>query len=114
MIEAEFLVQAWQMRAGIWEPNWERALGRLRENKAISNADAARAANSCELLRGIETALRRFENKNVSTLPAATADQEKLRKRLGYEDLDLFAKEYRAGRDTIHSLYQSYVKERIA
>ena len=31
MIEGEFLVQALQMRENIWEPNWERALDRLRE-----------------------------------------------------------------------------------
>src|SRR5216110_2017545 len=37
MIEAEFLVQALQMRSGIWEPNWQRALIALRENKMISD-----------------------------------------------------------------------------
>src|SRR5207245_11445102 len=35
MIEAEFLVQALQMRSGIWEPNWQRALIALREIKMV-------------------------------------------------------------------------------
>ena len=110
MIEAEFLVQALQMRSGIWEPKWQRALIRLRENKMVSDRDAITAIQSYELLRRTETALRRFENKNVSTLPAAPEEQEKLAKRLGYKDIDLFAKEYRTARETIHALYERYVK----
>jgi glutamine synthetase adenylyltransferase len=58
----------------------------------------------------LETALRRFENKNISTLPAAPEEQEKLAKRLGYKTVDLFAKEYRVARETIHALYQQYIK----
>src|SRR6266496_505934 len=70
MIEAEFLVQALQMRSGIWEPNWERALAQFREKTVLSTSDADRATRSYDLLRRIETALRCFENKNVSALPA--------------------------------------------
>src|SRR5207249_11548111 len=40
MIEAEFLVQALQMRSGIWEPNWERALAQLREKNVPPTSDA--------------------------------------------------------------------------
>ena len=110
MIEAEFLVQALQMRSGTWETNWQRALTRLREQNMISAADASNAAKSYELLRRTEAALRRFENKNVSALPALPDEQEKLAKRLGYKDVDLFAKEYRAARETIRGLYQRYIK----
>ena len=110
MIEAEFLVQALQMRSGIWEPNWQRALTRLRESDVISDPDASSAAQSYELLRRAEMALRRFENKNISTLPATPEEQKKLAKRVGYEDVDLFPNEYRAARETIHALYERYVK----
>jgi len=110
MIEAEFLVQALQMRSGIWEPNWQRALTRLRESDVISELDASSAAQSYELLRRAEMALRRFENKNISTLPATPEEQKKLAKRVGYEDVDLFPNEYRAARETIHALYQRYIK----
>ena len=113
MIEAEFLVQALQMRAGIWEPNWECALARLRDNNVISKNDADRTAKSYELLRRIETVLRRFENKNVSGLPGAEEEHKKLVTRLGYEDVDLFAKECRAAREAIHSLYESHIKKEI-
>src|SRR5438309_2607005 len=110
MIEAEFLVQALQMRSGIWEPNWQRALTRLRESDVISDPDAISAAQSYELLRRAEMALRRFENKNISTLPATPEEQRKLAKRVGYEDVDLFPNEYRAARETIHALYERYIK----
>ena len=113
MIEAEFLVQALQMRSGIWEPNWQRALIALREIKMVSDRDASNATQSYEVLRRTETALRRFENKNISTLPYAPEEQEKLAKRLGYKDVDLFAKQYRAARETIHALYDRYLKARL-
>jgi glutamate-ammonia-ligase adenylyltransferase len=113
-IEAEFLVQALQMRSGIWEPNWQHALIALRENKMVSDRDASSATQSYELLRRTETALRRFEDKNISILPGAPEEQEKLAKRLGYEDVDLFAKQYRAARETIHALYQRYLKDRLS
>jgi len=114
MIEAEFLVQALQMRSGIWEPNWQRALIALGENKMVSDLDASNATQSYELLRRTETALRRFENKNISTLPGAPEEQEKLAKRLGHKDVDLFAKQYRAARETIHALYERYVKASLS
>ena len=114
MIEAEFLVQALQMRSGIWEPNWQRALIALREIKMVSDRDASNATQSYEVLRRTETALRRFENKNISTLPYAPEEQEKLAKRLGYKDVDLFAKQYRAARETIHALYNRYLKARLS
>jgi len=114
MIEAEFLVQALQMRSGIWEPNWQRALIALRENKMVSDRDASSATQSYDLLRRTETALRRFENKNISTLSGAPEEQEKLAKRLGCKDVDLFAKQYRAARETIHALYDRYIKARLS
>ena len=114
MIEAEFLVQALQMRSGIWEPNWQRALIALREIEMVSDRDASNATQSYEVLRRTETALRRFENKNISTLPYAPEEQEKLAKRLGYKDVDLFAKQYRAARETIHALYDRYLKARLS
>ena len=113
MIEAEFLVQALQMRSGVWEPNWQRALMALRENRIVSDRDASDATQSYELLRRTETALRRFENKNVSTLPAGPEEQKKMAKRLGYKDLDPFAKDYGAARETIHALYERHIKARL-
>jgi len=112
-IEAEFLVQALQMRAAIWEPHWEKALQALEKGSVISKADVAKAIRSYGFLRRIETALRRFENKNVSKLPAASEEQKKLAVRLGYKDHARFTKEYQAARETIRTLYQKYIKSTL-
>jgi glutamate-ammonia-ligase adenylyltransferase len=113
MIEAEFLVQALQMRAGIWEPNFESAVALLVENSVMSKGDGPRATESYNFLRGIEMALRRFGNKNVAGLPATSEEQAKLSKWLGYKVADTFVNEYHAVREAIHALYERYVKSQI-
>jgi len=113
MIEAEFLVQALQMRAGIWEPNFESAVAGLVDNSVMSNSDGPRATESYNFLRGIEMALRRFENKNVAGLPPTPEEQAKLSKWLGYKVEDTFVSEYHAVREAIHALYDRYVKSQI-
>jgi [glutamine synthetase] adenylyltransferase / [glutamine synthetase]-adenylyl-L-tyrosine phosphorylase len=112
MIEAEFLVQALQMRSGIWEPNWEAALAGLEKNGFVSHADAAQATESYNLLRQIETMLRRFENKNVSALPAQAEDQQKAAKRLDYKNLENLVMDYHRTREQIHALYEHYITKR--
>ena len=113
MIEAEFLVQALQMHAAIWEPNWEKALVALKEAKVVSDPDATKARESYDRLRRIELALRRFENKNISMLPAAPDEQSRLAKRLGHRELKHFVKDYEAARETIHALYQRQIKSKL-
>ena len=112
-IEAEFLVQALQMRSGIWEPNWGKALDALRANKFVTDDDTRAIAEAYDLLRRIETTLRRFENKNVSALPAIPEEHERLAKRLGYKTTDDFVVNYHAARETIHTLYAQNVQARV-
>jgi glutamate-ammonia-ligase adenylyltransferase len=111
MIEAEFLVQALQMRSGTWEPNWQRALSLLQASDSISKTDATALANGYELLRHCEMVLRRFENQSISNLPADPDEQAKLAKRVGYKEPGKFATEYQNARDTIHALYERYIKQ---
>jgi glutamate-ammonia-ligase adenylyltransferase len=113
MIEAEFLGQALQMRAGIWEPNWEKTIGALERTGIISHSDATRTIRSYGLLRKIETALRRFENKNVSKLPVAPEEQQKLALRIGHKNPEQFVNEYNAARESIHEIYQRLVKAQV-
>jgi [glutamine synthetase] adenylyltransferase / [glutamine synthetase]-adenylyl-L-tyrosine phosphorylase len=110
LIEAEFLVQALQMRTGIWDPNWRTTLNSLRDNGSISDDEAGVVVRSYELLRRCETVLRRWEIKNVSVLPADSNEQRKLALRLGYESTEVFSKEYVDARGAIHALYQRRVK----
>src|ERR1700730_5143887 len=111
MIEAEFFVQAWQMEHGIWNPNWHGALRQLSERALLSDTEAASAIRGYEFLRRAETAIRRWENKSVSTLPADPDEQEKLARRLGHKSADTFIRGYVDARETIHALYESHIKK---
>ncbi len=113
LIEAEFFVQALQMRAGLWNPNWRDAMSALQEHGLVCGDEVVDARRSYELLRRCESALRRREMKNVSTLPADTDAQERLAVRLGYENPAAFASEYRDARRTIRNLYDRHVKSAI-
>ena len=110
IIEAEFLVHALQMKAEIWNPNWNNALEQLRERGVLPAAQAADAKRGYGFLRRCESALRRWENKTVSTLPSDAGEQRKLALRLGYESLDAFREKYVEARETVHALYNQCVK----
>jgi glutamine synthetase adenylyltransferase len=114
MIEAEFLVQALQMRASIWESNWRGALSILRECDLVSTRDAATAMRVYEFLRQCELVLRRLENTPVSTLPAHPDQQQQLSKRLGYKEPGAFAHDYHRARATVDSLYERYIRREIS
>src|SRR5438552_14389874 len=51
IIEAEFLVQALQMRENIWEQNWERAIDVLHEHGHVADSDLAKLKKAYALLR---------------------------------------------------------------
>ena len=109
VIEAEFLVQALQMRAGIWNPQTIGALRDLTAGGIIREADSALLKKSYEYLRLIESALRRWENKSISSLPVDEMEQRKLARRLGADHLDAFARRYREARESIHAIYTRYM-----
>ena len=109
VIEAEFLVQALQMRAGIWNQRMSGAIEQLAETGAMKRADADKLRRHYEYLRSVGTALRRWENKSVSTLPADKTEQEKFAVRAGAKSLDAFAQAYREARLGIHAIYSKYL-----
>jgi len=110
VIEAEFLVQALQMRAGIWNPRTMATLDELSAKGLLPKEEAARVKASYEYLRLIESVLRRWENKSVSTLPADEPEQRKLAKRVGADSLDSFAQRYRDARESIHAISSRYLR----
>jgi glutamate-ammonia-ligase adenylyltransferase len=110
IIEAEFLVQALQMRAGIWNPHMIRTLERLAEAGIMAKGDAEALRQHYEHLRSIGSILRRWENKSISVLPADKIEQEKLAVRSGAQNLDAFAQAYREARVGIHEIYSRYLR----
>src|SRR5262249_49864624 len=110
IIEAEFLVQALQMRGNIWEQNWERAADQLQECACLGKSDAAKLKNSYALLRRCELVLRRYDNRSVSTLPSNPPEQQKFAIRLGYQEFDAFRRDYLDARHAIHTIYERNIK----
>jgi [glutamine synthetase] adenylyltransferase / [glutamine synthetase]-adenylyl-L-tyrosine phosphorylase len=110
IIEAEFLVQALQMRENIWEQNWERAVERLRQRAQLAHSDAAQLKNAYAFLRRCELILRRYENRSVSTLPNDPSEQHRVAVRLGYREFDAFRRDYIDARNAIHALYESRIR----
>jgi len=106
IIEAEFLVQALQMRANIWEQNWERAVDGLHQSGHLDKSDVAKLRNSYAFLRRCELALRRYDNRSISTLPSDPDEERKFAIRLGYNDFDAFRRNYLTAREAIHTFYQ--------
>ena len=110
IIEAEFLVQALQMRANIWEQNWERAVDGLHQRGHLDKSDVAKLKNSYAFLRRCELVLRRYDNRSISTLPSDPDEQRKFAIRLGHDSLDNFRRDYADARDTLHALYERRIK----
>ncbi len=113
IIEAEFLVQALQMRENTWEPNLERAIDRLQQQGHMSDSEVAKFKHAYALLRRCELVLRRYENRSVSTLPRDPHEQRKFIVRLGYQDPDAFRRDYLNARETIHTLYEQHIESHL-
>jgi glutamate-ammonia-ligase adenylyltransferase len=110
IIEAEFLIQALQWRAGVWNPQTMGALEQLTTQGLLHKEEGALMKKHYEYLRSIESVLRRWENKSVSILPSDGAEQEKLAKRMGVDGLDAFGQRYREARETIHAISSRYLR----
>ncbi len=109
IIEAEFLVQALQIRANVWEPNWKRAVDALHRRRHLDKSDVAKLKNSYAFLRRCELVLRRYDNRSVSTLPGDSDEQRKFAIRLGQDDFDVFRRDYLTAREAVHAFYQRFI-----
>ncbi len=112
IIEAEFLVQALQMKNAIWSPNWAAAVRELTREGVLPDSDGTNLKTAYGLLRRCESVLRRREDKSVSTLPADESEQRKVAHWLGYENREAFEKEYAAARETIREIYLAQISAR--
>ena len=106
MVETEFFVQALQMHYDIRETSTYRAIEKL--TGAISAVDAGALIQAYEFLRRCETALRRWQDKSVSRLPAEPAEQRKLAIRMGCKDYESWKRDYGHAREHVHAIYQKY------
>ena len=112
IIEAEFLVQALQLRENIWEQNLERAVDRLRQHGYMNDFEVTRFKEAYALLRRCELVLRRYDNRSISMLPSDPEEQHRFAVRLGYGELDTFRRDYIDAREAIHALYERHVRNK--
>src|SRR6058998_361152 len=112
IIEAEFLVQALQLRENIWEQNLERAVDRLRQHGYMNDFEVTRFKKAHALLRRCELVLRRYDNRSISMLPSDPEEQHRFAVRLGYGELDTFRRDYIDAREAIHALYERHVRNK--
>ena len=110
IVEAEFLVQALQMRSGTWEPQFATALVKLKDAGIVTPKDAEAVQSSYDFLRRCESVLRRWESRSVSSLPSDEAEQRKLAVRVGCAELDTFGERYRSAREIIHAVYERHMR----
>src|SRR5437870_4467619 len=108
IIEAEFLVQALQIRENIWEQNWERAADGLHEHGHLNSGEVAKLKSSYAFLRRCELVLRRYDDRGGSKRPSDPDEQRKFGMRLGYHEFDAFRRDYFDAPDAIHALYQRH------
>ena len=110
IIEAEFLVQALQMRFNLWQPNWVCAVRDLSASDHIAGSDAHELITSYTFLRRIESVLRRYQNTSVSALPVEGNEIAQLAQRLGRKSPDDFMAGHQNARDTIHRIYRRVIE----
>ena len=103
-MEAEFCIQAMQMRQGVWAQNTVAAMEALRKADALTEAQATGVRTAYLFLRRVEAVIRRIENSSVSTLPQHEAEQRHVAIRLGFASLEAFLAHYKEARGTVHEV----------
>jgi len=103
IVEAEFLVQALQMRHDVRETSVRLAIAKLAN--IISPEDADLLGRGYEFLRRLETVLRRWRNTSASSLPPDPVEQRKLAIRMGFKDREGWQQGCERARADIHAIY---------
>ena len=109
IVEAEFLVQALQMRNDVREPSVRLAIVKLAG--IISSEDADLLGRRYEFLRRLETVLRRRRNTSVSSLPADPGEQRRLAIGMEFKDRETWRKRCERARTDIHCIYDKYFSQ---
>src|SRR6266496_2504927 len=108
IVEAEFLVQALQMRHDVRETSVRLAIVKLAN--IISSEDADLLGRGYEFLRRLETVLRRWRNTSASSLPPDPIEQGKLAIRMGFKDRENWQQGYERARADIHAIYDKHFR----
>ena len=111
MIEAEFVVQTLQMRQRVWEPNFLEAIEKLGSRNVLERTDAERLREAYNFLRKVESVLRRWQFRSVSTLPPTHEEEQRFARRINFSSIEAFRAPYGKARETIRSLRMRYLSD---
>jgi glutamate-ammonia-ligase adenylyltransferase len=103
LMQAEFFVQALQMRHDIWEPGTRVAYERLAEAAVLPRETAQALIEAYQTLRRIEGILRRVDDTSVSKLPTDERELARIARRGGYAHVEAFREAYDHARETIRA-----------
>jgi glutamine synthetase adenylyltransferase len=102
-----------QMRANLWQPNWNAAVDSLRSQGKLSESETTDLKAAYDLLRRCESVLRRQENTTLSSLPADPRDLARFCRRMGFETVDALKLAYEGARSLIHKIYAARFRNPI-
>jgi [glutamine synthetase] adenylyltransferase / [glutamine synthetase]-adenylyl-L-tyrosine phosphorylase len=92
LVDIEFLVQVHQLLYGVRLPalrgtsTWD-ALEALTREGILPAQEGQNLRNAYSFLRRVESALRIVDDRSINTIPDNQADQRRLARRLGYQDV---------------------------
>ena len=92
LVDIEFLVQAYQLLYGVHLPalrvtsTWH-ALAALTHEGILSAQETQSLQHAYSFLRRVESALRIVDDRSINAIPDNQADQRRLARRLGYQDV---------------------------
>jgi glutamate-ammonia-ligase adenylyltransferase len=122
LVDLEFLVQLYQLLWGVHRPalrltsTWD-VLEALEREGILPPPEAQSLRHAYCFLRRVESALRIVDDRSVNTIPDDPADQRRLARRLGYQDVGKVRAEQamladlQACTSHIRTLYDQHMQE---
>jgi glutamate-ammonia-ligase adenylyltransferase len=122
LVDIEFLVQLYQLLWGVHIPalrltsTWD-VLQALEREGILPPPEAQHLRHAYGFLRRVESALRIVDDRSVNTIPDNPAEQRRLARRLGYQDVSKMRAEQamladlKACTSQIRRLYDQRIQE---
>jgi len=106
IMDVEFAAQSWQMGRGFWEPSTRRALDAMSEEFPI---EAKSLLDGYEVLRRVESLMRRWDFASRNSLPSDGDEQCRLALRYGLKWGEMLA-ELDSVRQSVRASYHSVMR----
>jgi glutamate-ammonia-ligase adenylyltransferase len=122
LVDIEFLVQVYQLLYGAHLPalrvtsTWD-ALEVLTHEGILAAQESQRLQDAYSFLRRVESALRIVDDRSINAIPDNQADQRRLARRLGYQEVgtsraeDALLTDIQACTSEIRRLYEQHMQE---